>query len=219
MLTPSEVVDEARDLHPSFTEAKHPEKVLIRALSAWQQELLSKLQRVYPEELRLVETVSLPISPFEDGHTLPANTGVSEGTLYHNETDFPQTRFQILPEVQGGTGGFYWPSGFVRGGTLFLNGKEADWEGYDRIEVPYIPAPAAIDPAGDDTSSLPDQARSAARYHLAEFMAARHDGDDPVPPLDYFATRASGKEDEFLRAMQLKGSGTTGKIRDVRGRS
>lgn len=219
MLTPSEVVDEARDLHPSFTEAKHPDKVVLRSLSTWQQELLSKLQRVYPEELRLVEEISLPVSPFEDGHDLPANNGVSEGTLYHNEGDYPQTRFQILPEVQGGTGGFYWPSGFVRGGTLFLNGKEADWEGYDRIDVPYIPAADPIDPAGADSSSLPDLARSAARFHLAEFMAARHDGDDPAPNLDYFMARARNAEDEFLRAMQLKGSGTTGKIRDVRGRS
>jgi len=215
MLTPSDVIDRARDLHPSFTRGNHPPKVLVRELSAWQRELLSKVQRVYPEELRLLEEIALPVDPFGDGHTMPSNTGVEEGTLYHNETEFPRTRFEILPEVQH-VGRAYWPSGFVRGGTLFLNGRESDWTGYDRLEVPYIPAPTEID-LETDTSTLPDAAMAAARFHLAEFMAVRHDGSEPAPDPRYFATRAEGKEEEFLDAMQLRGSGVEGKVRDVRG--
>lgn len=214
MLVPSEVIDAARDLHPSFHAQRHPPKVLARSLSAWQRTVLAQIQRAHSPEVRLTEVISLPLTDFGAGHDMPANTGVYPGAVYWNETDWPRSEFSLEAEAHL-TDPQAWPSGFMRGDTLHLHAREEDWTRFDRIEVPYAPAPADID-LGTDTSSLPDEAAEAARYHLAEFMSGRHpDGEKPVPNLDYFMAKATDAQDELVRTVQLAATAYTGKVRDV----
>lgn len=217
MLVPTEVIDRARSLHPSFHGQRHPKKTLVQELSAWQRTLLQKLQRSFSDELRLTESISLPLASFDAGYDLPAHTAVFPGLVYWNDGDWPRSEFSLEPEAHA-RDPQAWPSGFLRGETLHLHAREEDWTRFDRIELPYVPDPGDIDLADSDTSSLPDEAEQAARFHLAEFMAARHDGEEPVPDLQYFMARAEGYEEEFLRAMQGKGGAYVGKVRDVKRR-
>ncbi|MFW6199666.1 MAG: hypothetical protein ACOC8K_03750 [Gemmatimonadota bacterium] len=213
MLVPSEVIDRARGLHPSFHSQRHPPSVLVDALDAWQKDVLVKLQRVYSDELRLTETIDLPLADFDAGYELPAHTGVFEGLVYWNETEWPRSIFSLEAEEHA-FDPQAWPSGFLRGRNLHLHAREEDWTRFDRIELPYAPEPATLD-LETDTSSLPDEAARAARYRLAEVMAARHDGSEPAPDLGYFAGRADEYEDTFIRSMQLQGTAYSGKVRDV----
>lgn len=215
MLTPSEVIDKARNLHPSFTGERHPDAVLADELESMEQELLPKVARVYSDELRQVETVSLPLATFGDGYAFPDHVTYYNGLLYWSEDDWPYTEFNIEPEEHAPDPSAF-PSGYFQGDTLFLFGREGDWDGYDRIEIPYVPAASTIDLEADADILLPDEAMPAARYRLAEFMAGRHDGSSPAPDVGYFRTRAEDAEEDLLDGMQEKGSAQVGKVRDVR---
>ena len=211
MLTPSRVIDRARSLHETFTEERHPNRTLAEELSDWQRDMLRKIGRVYSEEFRVTEVVDLPLSDFEAGYTFPDHTQVFQGVLYWNEDDWPFAEFNIEPEAHL-TDPVAFPSAYLRGDTLHLMGREGDWVGYDRIEIPYVPAASEID-LGTDTSSLPDEASQAARYRLAEFMAGRKEDG---PDIGYFRTRAEEAEEDLIDGMSLKGTAQVGKVRDVK---
>lgn len=213
MLTPSEVFQGARNLHPAFHAQRHPDLVLGDVLEAWQDDILSKIQRVHSDELRLTEVVDLPLGDFDAGYAFPANEGAYPGLVYWNETEFPRSTFSLEPEAHAADPQA-WPSGYFRGSTLHLHARAEDWTRFDRIEIPYAPDSDGVDLEAN-TTSLPDAAAQAARYYLAEVMAARHPGGEPVPPLDYFMTKAERAQDDLVRRMQLKGSAQVGKVRDV----
>src|SRR5574342_491449 len=65
------LIDEARDLHVSFSDRDHPTKLLLRELDRYQKALLSRALIINEDYLNSVQQTAMPLAVFANGITLP----------------------------------------------------------------------------------------------------------------------------------------------------
>ncbi len=167
-----DVIDEARDRHPSFDRNKNPQKVVRRFLSGYTEELAGKINRIDSTALLVEVTQAMPLSVFDDGITLPANRGVAAVVAVDDATTPRRLPIDLIPYASRGDRNVPVNSAWTIGGKLYLNGTSQSWQRVTSVAVAYTPAPASYT-ADTDTIALPIGARRALTEAAAVFMARR----------------------------------------------
>ena len=214
MLVPSSIIDQARDIHPSFTENLHPNNVVRRFLSRWQREIVGRLLIADRHAVRLVETVAFPLPTFEAGHALASEPQYLHGgdVKYGNPDDTRELnivgwerRYDRVP----------WPAAAVFADTVYFLGIVRDWANVTSVDLFYAPVPSAL-PDISTASVLPDQAESAAVAAAAQFMGSRI----PAPkgleavPLAKLVGDMERAEDKFLTLRSNRARATVGRVKE-----
>lgn len=207
------VIDEARDLHPSFDTQTHPDKICLRFLSRWQAEVLGRALIVYPTLFDdAVTVVPLPLASFDAGYTLTEPLALSDVVVLIGSYEYPVT---LIPyESRFDPQPLY--AGWVINRTLYLSGEESKWTGATELRLRYTTQPADLT-ALADTLVIPDAAKTAAVTAIAAFMAGR--GISRTEGVEanakYFQTQAEQAEAKWLESLWLLDSATVHTIRDV----
>lgn len=178
---PEQVINEARDFHPAFTDRQTPEEVALRTVDRYDEELYQKIVERESDFLVSTEEISLPLNDFAAGYTLPDFMEHRGGSVFYQASN-ARGELHIIPHRSRLQPGTTHPA-YIINGTLHLAGDEKDWSHLDKIEFYYVPTRA---PLSDMTtnSTLPDEMKPAVVERLALFMAQRGpdgNGKSPVP--------------------------------------
>ena len=211
----SEIIENARELHPSFHERHTPDPLCIRALTRAHEDLHSLTSDRNPEVTAAQTDISLPLADFAAGETLPEHYKVLSGHVYH-DINTPQTRRQLdfVPwEHELFTRRPYAAS--IVGNTLFLVGTEADWNPFSLIRLRICLYPTAFT-AVTDTITLPDYGHDAMIEFLGEFFAMRVPLADPERPNPLeFVKRRMDAVSKYLDIVGNKKKAYVGEVKEV----
>lgn len=172
-LVSGSLVDEARDLHPSFDRRNNPDKLILRELERYERELIEKVVAVNEDYLRttIEETLPPPTPNFPawaTGLSLPDHL-VLHDAEYQIGTDW--YRMHIRPmAVEHDPGPMR--TAYVAGRTAWLRGVEADWNGVSAVRFHYTAAPSGL-PDLNTALTIGDSARTVLVNRLAFTMAKR----------------------------------------------
>jgi len=213
----SQIIAEARYEDPSFTDTRHTDLVLRSRLADYQQELVSKVAELVPEELARALDIAVP----ED-----LTTGVE---LLDEEDDalrfvrilpaaeaFPTEGDPIEAAVVGLQARFaqhrHAPV-WVRDGHLYFGTTSGvDWAGIETVRIYYVPAPLP-DVADDTELVMGDAARDTYVSHLTWRMAQRSAREVQRPP-ESFEAYWRHREQMFLRELALRHS-TKDRVKEI----
>lgn len=220
MIVLADLLSEAREHDPTFTEERHPRKVLLAHLSSYVRELGGKMLTRYPNALDpVVATIPLPVTTFEAGFALPtvgdppvAPDVYRIRTTWVLDREGSRIRCPIIGELS--TGAIHeFPSLFHRGRTFFQTGTVRDWNGFLSIEITYTPIPAGI-PVGATTLALPGDAMNVLVTRLTAYMAIR--APETASELRrYHRGLHSEAEDAFLARVQQWDDAVISRTREV----
>lgn len=181
MATAREIIDEARDYHPSFSEQRHPPRTLLRRLSRAEQSLFVLVAGLEPELLARPYTVERDaVLDAVDGHMpvgLPSYLSVVSGRVFWRDVGGSQP-LTLLDTIQALGAEPRFPSATPVAGGLVLTDRrdrgamESGWDEIDRIEVRLVPAPIPLKGL-DDRLLAPDTFTAALVGELVSFMALR----------------------------------------------
>lgn len=209
----SEIIDQARELDPSFTNERHPRKVAINFLSRLQRRLVAEWARL-EETSGYVEvfTATFPLADFESGIALETGESVPEPlaiTAFHNPLDiYLEGRLEEPDDIQL----IAWAdrnrrrrirAAYVRENTLFFTGIEELWNDVVRVELTYTPTPADI-AALDEELVLPITAEDALVSHLGAFFARRSKDTELARARREYMLEAQDAEALWLNEIRLR---------------
>ena len=179
MATAGEIITEAREIHPELHEEFNPEPTVLRFLSRYNRELVSKTIRSNPDELAVWETIALPFATFDAGEALtPAIVRFEADVKVQGSGDTIRDKLHIVPVGERWTTRV-WPAAYVVADQLYLLRTDGDWTQWTEIRVRHVAIPADITATGT-AMTLPDTANDAYIYALADFMAFRLDAEIPI---------------------------------------
>lgn len=210
------VIDQARGLDSSFTPRVHPDRVLYEFLTTYQQELVGEMLDREPEAISSEIEISLPLADFDAGVDLESSPGVAvEVERIHDfslwDGSGNEYNLWLIPFQQRFTAADRWPTAWLRGTTLFLNGAEAEYQGFTKITFTYAPTPGTLD-ADNTTMVLPTTAGRVVRLALGAEMCRRK------PELCERRTLPQewvDAEDRFLHKIENRNRVEVGKVRRV----
>lgn len=182
-LAVADLIEAARDLHPSFARERQPVKPIYRFLTGWHRRAVQLVSERNADLLLQVHSVSMPLADFDAGYSsFPAHLLIDHGgKVVQGEVE---ERFHLI-DYSARLGSVPRFSGYFYNDTLFLTGEESWWTAVDSIEVPYVPMPTDIT-AGTDELLIPDDAYSWAVAAIGMHMARRSQ-DETVMVQDYRA--------------------------------
>ena len=139
--TSQDVVDEARDQHPSFDPQRTTDKQSFRQLARYLRQLVFlTVEKDSSTLLVTTEEVTLPLVDFRAGHALPAYVYVRGGTLTALGSANRLEAFNIVPYRNRFMPNVY-NAGYIHGGTLFFCGDEADWAMVEKVDIDLLVEP------------------------------------------------------------------------------
>ena len=208
-LVVGDILNFARDLHPAHDRERTPDRVAIRLLSTIERDLAAEIAQVNPDYLLSTATIAAPIAAGESSaQTIPAFHHIRGGTVTF-AADGPVNRgLELITWERRYRQPFNFQA-YLRGGSLYFVGEDADWADVSSVDVYYTPIPPALpETATALTSSmtLTDQARGVCQWMLAQHMAVRGAAhpDTPEasrPDVGYFATQAAQARTDFRLAV------------------
>jgi hypothetical protein len=187
-VTVAELLDEARDFHPSFTRQNHPDPVVMRALSRYVRRMAAKITEI--DETALAEPVEVDAATLlaaitgRTGIALDPHLMVLQPIHAVRELDGIRVPVDLVDLATRNQVRVPYPAASLAGGKLYpLNlmdvaGDTYDahgWEEYTGLELMMVPLPVAFT-GPTDTVTLPDACMDAIVHHLALFMAGRGKG-------------------------------------------
>lgn len=185
MATAGEILDEARDYHPSFSPQNFPPRMLLRRLGRAELALHTLVAGLEPELLAVSETVGKEeLQAALEGRTplpLPPYLALASARVWG---DSGSRKLHLLDTSQTLSPGAPFPSatavaaGLVLTDLRDLGRPEHGWEWVTRIEVRLVPAPAPLEMLEEALSS-PDMMTTALVGALVSFMAVRAGLDNP----------------------------------------
>jgi hypothetical protein len=191
-LTPALLINDARDRHPLFTRQRHPDPILLRALTSEERRMVGKALAANPSSITATLEIALDSYSFDTGQALPAFHRVESA----HAGDPPIPMFRVAWPNHLYAGGLLAYS--VHGNTLFLAGAAEHWSGIEVVNVSYAPVPVDL-AALSDPMVLPDTAESYLVSFLAHFMARRLSAKEITPEeMAQFVAERGRCESDFL---------------------
>lgn len=227
-ITAANVLDHARDLHPTLTKQHTPDPLAWRQLSRDVESLVQDITRIVPAFYAL--TVSLPFPPpsgFDAGWTLADYVGAAgykdllDFTAVWNNPNRRTQRMTFVPyEQRDLTTNHRFPAVTFRNGVVYPLGNQTDWTSIQSLTLSYTPIPTDItQPA--DVIPLQDDVREALAYSLAAFFAQRLVGSPAQVMTPDIASmlmqRASTERERFLSRIRQVAQKQRYRIRDEAG--
>lgn len=212
-LLAGDVINDARDLHPTFDDNTHPDAVMVRALNRGQQEIYNDALTRYPSFQATIQEVELPLDDFDAGVALEVPIFVADVTRTSQNEESP---LDIIPYDHRFDGNQPYFRCWIMSGTLYLAGPASLWSDVTKLTIRYsAECPDLVDL--ESTLVLPDSARSALVAYCAQVMAARGTQRTDVQPasVSYFGGMADRSKELFLTNLWLLRSANVRFIRDV----
>ncbi len=224
--TADDVVNAARDRHPSFDPKSAPNEVGYRYLDQFAGALASDIMQRRPEAMTVTALVTpLPLAVFSSGIAVPANLMVTEVTALRTGDTSPNedAPVALLAPSQrfrfsgNGTVGFgiLTLTAYLNGSTLQLGSDATAWSPYASITVRYIPVPSVT--TGASVLPFPDDAMTPCVSALAEFFGMRRQGMSDAPPAGLWAREAADDRQTFLDRIQRQFGVEEVRVQDVYG--
>ena len=212
------LIEAARDEHPSFDQNRHPSPVLLRALSRYQRELFAKIIRLDPSQGVQNFDQTMPLSVFENGIAIPAYKyplGVQVQRVNGHE-------FHPIDLVSWAESDSHKHAGYLLNGILFLTGHASHWTHVGMVRFLYVPEPDAVPDLATDALTtvltlIPDGAESTLVAFLASKMALRGGSGDGVaaPNPAGFLAAWQAAEERFLDEMGRNTQAVTSIVREA----
>lgn len=208
-----DVIEQARDQHPSHDPERTPESSLIRELNRYVRGLYMRVLERDSSRFTTVETIAWPLADFGVGHTMPAYVYIQGGIIsFADSTELAELR--IVPYRNRYTPGVPLAA-YMHGGILYFCGREDDWQGTSQVAVSYAPEPTPLT-ARTDTVSLPESGILPCVRWLSYYMARRSASYEQAPvPMQTFLTEWREAEEEFLVEMAHHNRVESSYIREV----
>jgi hypothetical protein len=174
-----DLIRAARDGHPSFTAAAHPDPVLVRALSAEQRRLLGKMVQANPSAAASTLAIDLTTYDFAAGVVLPAHHHVHDPAEAVGKGGERGHVFLISHANLNGQRPQYGYA--VHAGRVFLAGTAREWSRVMAVNVSYTPVAGELDSLTAPLV-LPDTAEPYMVRFLEVTMAKRlpRPGGEPI---------------------------------------
>ena len=207
-LTAGEVINQARDHHPSFGPRGHPEGALLRLLSNYQRAILAKIAQVNPSLCASNLFVTLPLANFAAGVKLPAFTYMlPHPTLITTNNNIREPIDLVSATLQSD---FEQPRKFayLQGGFLFLGRRAENYDAYNQLRLQMVLTPPDLVNLSEPLS-LPDYGVDAYVGHLVEKMALRGGIESAL------LARALTLEPDFLATVGQQKGAEASQTRDV----
>lgn len=206
-LTAGDVINQARDHHPSFGPRQHPEGSLLRVLSNYQRSIFAKIAQVNPSLCASNLFVTLPLANFAAGVKLPAFTYVLPNpTLITTNNNIREPIDLVSATLQSD---FEQPRKFayLQGGSLFLGRRAENYDAYSQLRLQMVLTPPNLVDLKEPLS-LPDYGVDTYVGHLAMMMANRS-----IPPVQLLL--APSMEVDFLAVVGQQKGAEVSQTRDV----
>ncbi|MDZ7418781.1 MAG: hypothetical protein ONB52_21870 [candidate division KSB1 bacterium] len=172
-----EIIREARDEHPSFTEQAHPDGVLLRSLSTYERELMNKVAVLDRSRYATFQDIALPFPSFEAGVTVNEYVLPVAVEVYSAQPTPRWAKVQIV----GWSGRLkFFRAAVLRGRNLSLTGRPEDWTPFSKLRFHYVAAPARLDSL-DSVLTLDEDARRVLVSYLVHVMGWRSTGRTDLP--------------------------------------
>lgn len=216
--TAADVLDGARDYHPSFDPRTQPETVLLRAVEREARVLAARVAMIRPEAMAWTSTTTaLPLVNFYSGITLPAHLLLPQVTALRVGGTSPQddAPIPVVNTNQRTRYGQPWPSAFVLSGVLYLAATAADWRPYASITARTLAIPSVATTA--TTLPFENDALNVLTLKLAAFMATRRLGMSDAPPAGIWQQEAAEAEAVYLNSLSRQNAATDIVIQDAYG--
>lgn len=215
-LVVGDLIKAARDAHPTFNDRRHPDAVLLRALSRYQRELLGRLIRLDQTQAVVQLDTDLPLPDFDKGIPVYAYKYPMGAAVFQPNSDKSHdveiVAFQDRHRYRGAV--------FLLDNILYLTGRSRDWEPFSLIRFYYVPEPDAL-PALMTTTLvyLPDSAENTLVTYLAMKMAQRggHSATDGEQEPDAAGIAGEWKvaEERLLDESARKTQAVSSQVRDA----
>jgi len=179
-VTAQAVIEASRDAHPSYNRVAHPDKILGRYLTRYQQRLLSQIAQLKPDAIVARFEFDVAIHDFEFGEELPAHILIHGGDVTYRTGEQPSTPLTIVGFEQR-LGSYRIPTAYRDRTHIYLSGQASDWTMYDVVSIRYFPQGAEITELTQELD-LPGQALDVCAARLAYFMGSKT--KDATPPID-----------------------------------
>ena len=168
------VIAEARLRHPTFDPVSIPQHVALSLLNGIAGRLHGELLEVDPSLLVAQTTTMLPLATFEQGIALPPMALLLEAFAITTDVggvigrSDPVTIINYQQRYESGV----WPALYCVSDTVFLKGIAAEWAGYDRVSVVYVPVYAPVNTVRE-FFPLPDRCLLSCIEGLAALLGMR----------------------------------------------
>lgn len=216
-----EIIAQARELDPSFTPQRHPNRVALHRLSRLQRRLVAELAKLDRRAIASEFEVALPLTdfdagvPLEDGESVPAPI---EMTAIHRPLDLWMKRDRRPRRLDLVTWAdrhrVEWPAVWIREGRLYLSGTAEEWRDAERIVLTYTPTPAAVTHP-DDELLLPLSAEDVLVLQLGAFFASRSNTQELARPRADYQFDAGQAEASWLDEIRRRRGATSSRTREV----
>jgi hypothetical protein len=224
--TAGDVVNAARDLHPSFDPKSSPDEVAWRFLQRFARALASDVVQARPEALTPTPLVtSLPLATFANGITIPAHLLVLEVTTLRQggtspTDDIPVSLLSAAQHLRfTGNGSIAFGNAtltaYLTGSVLQLGGDAVSWSPYASVTTRYIPMPTVTGSAS--VLALPDDAATPCISALADFFSQRRQGMTDAAPSGLYARTAADDRATFLDRVMRQAGVEEIRVQDVYG--
>jgi hypothetical protein len=222
-VTPEEIIAQARELDPSFTQQRHPNRVAINFLSRLQRRLVGEWAK--HEETSNVETyvVTFPLADFDAGELLVDPEESVASPLPITAIQRPLDMFVRgcvepvdLDLIRWGDRNRYVNSraAYLVESTLHFTGHVEDYNDVLRVEFTYTPTPAAI--AGlAEPLILPITAEDVVVSWLGAFFARRMNEKELARPRREYLQEALDAEALWIDELQRREGATLSRIRET----
>lgn len=216
--TAADVLDGARDFHPSFDPKTQPDTVLLRAVERAARVLAARVAMIRPEAMTWTSTTTaLPMADFSAGIAIPAHLLLPQVTALRVGGTSPQddAPIPVVNTNQRARYGQPWPSAFVLSGRLYLAATAADWRPYASITARTLAIPSVSTAA--TTLPFENDALAVLQLKLAAFMATRRVGMSDAPPVGMWQAESNEAETVYLNTLSRQNAATDIVIQDAYG--
>jgi hypothetical protein len=208
-LTAGQIIQEARDVHPSFGPRQHPNGTLLRLLSSYQRAIFAKIAQTNPALCASNLFITLPLADFAAGIKLPSFTYMLPNpTLITTDNNIREPIDLLNATFQSD---FEAPRKFayLQGGNLFLGRRAENYNSYNRLRLQMVLTPRDL-VALNEPLMLPDYGMDTYVGHVVGKMAMRM-----TPPLALLAAQGESMEADFLAAVGQQKGAEASHTRDV----
>ncbi len=218
-LVAADLFESARDEHPLFDPRRHPDLVLLRALSRYQRRLVPRITRVNTKFLTTELETALPLADFDAGITLP-DYSYPVGAEVETPGSIQAENKKFTADIVAREARFrYDLAVYVWNNKLYLTGQAADWQGFTFVRFYYV---AEVDPlttltGAGGTLVVPNAAEPCLVAYLCHFMAKRTQKTEKVeaPDRRQFRDEWREAETELLDELSMHVQAEVSVVRDV----
>lgn len=208
----AEIIDQARDFHPSFDDRACPDKACMRQVSRAERRIVEKVTAL--NEMALAEEVVFRNleTALMRGLELPDHTLLLDLVYEQGGVTRPVTLVTYADRVTEGLRRF--PSAYLLGGKMYPTNRtlygetNTGWEEADLIRAVLVKLPPQFTTLRE-TIHLPEVAHDALVANLAHWMALRVG----LPETNLLYGQAQEAENLLVQTLADKGSTSTWTVR------